>query len=98
MAQTSSIQHTQRAMWFPSSLLRIQGMACRTAQGPIGLESKIGSSKSFGVGSACPLRTPIADKLISLHGLLSLNWLTSLTCLISSNRLVSLTRLCSLND
>src|SRR5437588_7299776 len=83
MAQTSGIENPQRAMWFQPALLRIQGMACRTPQGPIGLESEIDSSKSFGVGSACPLRWPIADKLAPLNRLLSLNWLLSLKRLLS---------------
>jgi hypothetical protein len=47
------------------------------------LESEIGSSKSFGVGSACPLRGPIADKLTPLNRLLSLNWLLSLNRLLN---------------
>src|SRR5207244_771674 len=59
MTDAGSIEHSQGAIAFGSTFLRIEGRSCWTAQRPIGLEREICSGKSFGVGWACPLRRSI---------------------------------------
>src|SRR5450756_2388591 len=55
MANTGGIEHPQRAIPLRSPLLRVERVISRTAQRSIWLQSEIGSSKSFGEGSACPV-------------------------------------------
>src|SRR5690349_7926935 len=96
MTNSSSVEHSQRTIALQSALLWVEGMIRRTEQGPIGLKSKIGSSKSFGVGAACPLSRPIADKLAALNWLLSLNWSLTFNELLTVSYLFALSWLLNL--
>ena len=77
MANAGGIEHPHRAIALRSTLLRVEWVIGGTTQRSIRLQSEIGSGKSFGEGSACPLRRPIGDRLIRFH------WLTRLHRLIN---------------
>src|SRR5260370_21252965 len=78
MANTGGIEHQHRAIPVRETLLRVERVISRTTQRSIWLQSEIGSSKSFGEGSACPLRRLIADRLIHFGRLTRLRWLINL--------------------
>src|SRR5712691_10128050 len=78
MANARGIKHPQRAIALRSPLLRVERVISRTTQRSIRLQSEIGSDKSFGERSACPLSRLIADWLIRVRGLTRLGWLITL--------------------
>src|SRR5260370_8561204 len=78
MANAGGIEHPHRAIPLPSTVLRVERVISRTTQRSIWEQSEIGSGKSFGEGSACPLRRPIADRLTRLRRLTRLHWLIPL--------------------
>src|SRR6266849_6674272 len=83
MANAGGIEHSQRAIALHSTLLRVEWVIGRTPQRSIWLQCEIGSGKSFGERSACPLSRPIADGCICLYWLTRLHWLTRLYRLIT---------------
>src|SRR5260370_33758842 len=86
MANAGGIEHPHRAIPLPSTVLRVERVISRTTQRSIWEQSEIGSGKSFCEGSACPLRRPIADRLIRFRRL------TRLDSLIRLHRLTRLDR------
>ena len=72
MANASGIEYAHRAIALRSPLLRVEWVIGGTPQRSIRLQREIGSGKSFVVGSACPLRRPIGDRLSSLNRLTNL--------------------------
>jgi len=64
MANAGSIEHPHRAIPLRSTLLRVEWVISRTTQRSIWMQSEIGSGKSFGEGSACPVNRPIRDRCI----------------------------------
>ena len=90
MANAGGIEHPHRAITLRSTLLRVEWVIGGTPQRSIWLQCEIGSGKSFGVGSACPLRRPIGDRLICLHQLTRLHRLICLHQLTRLHRLINL--------
>ena len=78
MANAGGIEHPHRAIALRSPLLRVERVISRTTQRSIWEQSEIGSGKSFGEGSACPLRRPTADRLIRFRRLTRLHRLMKL--------------------
>src|SRR5258706_11082367 len=79
MANAGGIEHPQRAIALRSPLLGVEGVIGGTTQRSIWLQSEIGSGKSFGEGSACPLSRPLADRFTRLHRLTHLHRLINLS-------------------
>ncbi len=78
MANAGGIEHPHRAIPLHSTLLRVEWVIGGTTQRSICLQCEIGSGKSFGEGSVCPLSRPIGDRRICLHWLTRLHWLSNL--------------------
>src|SRR5712692_2097263 len=83
MANTGGVEHPHRAIPLHSPLLRVERVISRTTQRSIRLQSEIGSGKSFGERSACPLSRLIADRLIHFRWSTRLGWLTRFGWLIN---------------
>src|SRR5579859_949673 len=99
MANTGGIEHSHRAIPLRSPLLRVEWVIGGTPQRSIWLHGEIGSGKSFGERSACPLSRPIADRLTRFHWLtrfrrlIRFHWLTRFRRLIRFHWLTRFRRL-----
>jgi hypothetical protein len=72
MADARRVQHPQGAITLGAPLLEVKRAVGRTAQRPIGLQSKRGAGKAMGEGGTRLLRRTIAARrgeLLSRHRL-----------------------------